>query len=98
MWQQMALSGKIPKSQIDKAVDSLIKFVGKKNEKSTSLIEDEDFLYLVCHACCYACFALHSMMMLHISLHEDRYIPRIVTQYNYIVAGDFIEENPRGQR
>lgn len=43
----MALSGKVQKSQIDKAVDSLIKFVGKKNEKSTSLIEDEDFLYLV---------------------------------------------------
>jgi hypothetical protein len=65
----MALSGKVAKSQIDKAVDSLIKFVGKKNEKSTSLIEEEDFLYLVCHACCIAWSALHSMMMLNISLY-----------------------------
>lgn len=38
---------KVSKAQVGKAVDALIQYVGKQNEESTSLIEDEDFLYLV---------------------------------------------------
>ena len=38
---------KIKKAQVGKAVDALLQYVGKQNEESTSLIDDEDFLYLV---------------------------------------------------
>ncbi len=38
---------KVSKAQVGKAVDALIQYVGKQNEENTSLIEEEDFLYLV---------------------------------------------------
>ena len=38
----------VSREQVGKAVDALLQYIGKKSEKSTSLIEDEDFLYLVC--------------------------------------------------
>jgi hypothetical protein len=41
------MAPKVSKAQVGKAVDALIQYVGKQNEESTSLIEDEDFLYLV---------------------------------------------------
>lgn len=40
-------SSAVSRAQVGKAVDALLKYVGKQNEESTSLIEDEDFLYLV---------------------------------------------------
>jgi ribosome biogenesis protein UTP30 len=41
------MADKVSKAQVGKAVDALIQYVGKHNEESTSLIEEEDFLYLV---------------------------------------------------
>ena len=38
----------VSRAQVGKAVDALLQYIGKQNEKSTSLIEEEDFLYLVC--------------------------------------------------
>lgn len=37
----------VSKEQVKKAVDALLKYVGKQKEESKNLIEDEDFLYLV---------------------------------------------------
>lgn len=90
--KQMALSDKVAKSQIDKAVDSLIKFIGRKNEKSTSLIEDEDFLYLVCYACSYACLALHNNFV-HFRSSGPLYLSIKLFYILFFLAGHFIEEN-----
>ena len=37
----------ISQEQVQKAVEALLKFIGKKNNDKKSLIDDEDFLYLV---------------------------------------------------
>lgn len=37
----------VSRTRVHKAVDALLKYIGKQNENNTSLIEDEDYLYLV---------------------------------------------------
>lgn len=37
----------IKPSQVRKAIDALLTFIGKQNDASTNLLEEEDFIYLV---------------------------------------------------
>lgn len=48
MSSEDAVEREVSRKRVHKAVDALLQYIGKQNEKSTSLIEDEDYLYLVC--------------------------------------------------
>lgn len=37
----------IKPSQVRKAIDALLAFIGKQNDASTNLLDEEDFIYLV---------------------------------------------------
>ncbi len=45
--EKKTIEREISPARVQKAVDALLKYIGKQNEKDTSLIEDEDYLYLV---------------------------------------------------
>jgi hypothetical protein len=52
-------------SQVRKAIDALLTFIGKQNDASTNLLEEEDFIYLVRRMSRIACQRLIEFLTLY---------------------------------